>query len=207
MSVEDNKKLVGDIIGKIKAKKHQEEIESVENKDTEGMPVLTDYEHEAEMEKRQVKMFSEDEQGDSKVAKRESREGVWVKSGTRQPNRLRELLHKRVCSFVSDGINEHEAFVMWRNDEEVRGIIASHYNHKCRTWSSEEWIDNAKSRMRADGKAMLKRFGFLPPNFPKGIMRRGKKTDTLTSWMLMGGAKLSEIEAKDNKSKPETKDG
>jgi hypothetical protein len=121
--------------------------------------------------------------------------------GTRKPNHLRNLLHKRVYSFIADGIGENESFQMWRNDEEVRGIIASHYNKKCRTWTSEEWIDNAKARMRADGKALLRRFGFLPPNFPKGIMKKGGTTDSLTSWMFMGGAKQSEVDARDTKKK------
>lgn len=132
---------------------------------------------------------------------RGAREGVWTKQGTRAPNRLRKLLMKIVFDATADGFSSQDAFEMWRSNEEVRGIIASHYNKRCRAWSHDEWIDAGKARLRADGKSLLRRFGALPPAFPKDIMRKGKQADFLTEMMLMGGMELSQVEARDTKKK------
>ena len=64
-----NKALVGSIVAKMKKNAESEE----ENRDTSAMNAVPDEEHEAEMEKRQVKMFDEDSEG-----KREARAGGWV---------------------------------------------------------------------------------------------------------------------------------
>ena len=183
MSLEENKSLVGSIVGKMKEKERLRMGVDEDNRDTAGMTALPDSKPAAEPEKR------------------EKREGVWVLEGKRKPNRLRNLLHKKIYTWVREGFGEHEAFEMFVRDSEVQGIIKSHYNRKCRTWSDEEWIDASKSRLRADGKAMLKRFGQLPPDFPATIMDRKSDEDTLASWMMAGGATKSELEERDTKKK------
>jgi hypothetical protein len=192
----DNKKIIS-ALSKGIAKMKQEQDAS---RDTEAMMVID--EQGEEFEKRQVPMFEEESVKSSvsqveieSKTKRISRDPVWVISGTKKPNKMRLLLHETVFAGKGEGLTDNDALEACYKDKRFQNEIQSHPNEKVRMWSKEEFLESCKSRLRADGKMMIKKFNLggiegLPEFFPKSFMEKERKVDFMTqAFILAGGAK------------------